>query len=425
MSIVDRNFIVDAHTHPALKSYLFDSDLSVRNTARPEFTLLGLADVYTDLPKLADGNIDVVMSGYYLPEQGLLSNSPLISNIARGILRPTIQCLLDKTEPGSLPNQAFEITQQMMSNFQARLEKANQDLHNRQKAHPSTNPNAIPPKDTIIARTFAELETSLRQGKRVVLQTLEGGHHLGRGLASTQEYLTRLNYFHQEGICMMTLGHFFANDVTTSCDGMPPSLMKTLGYKPKSTKELQHGLQTHGAAIVQEMFRIGMIVDLMHCTPKARQQIFTLNNNRTPLVFSHSGVVAKHNAPLNPSDGEIKQIQDCCGVIGVIFNKYWLTGDEESEFLGLDFAEDPCIDDIVQTMKHIQSITGNCDNIALGTDYDGFTDTPDDLKDISFMPILQKRLHQEFSQEDVRKIMGGNILRVLKQGWKEPLRPIA
>jgi membrane dipeptidase len=93
--------------------------------------------------------------------------------------------------------------------------------------------------------------------------------------------------------------------------------------------------------------------------------------------------------------------------VGVIFMNYWLMPHETRR--GLNF--------IARTIEHFVKV-GGIDHVAIGSDFDGFTDPPDDLKDASVFPKLTQRLiAEEWGPEEIAKILGGNILRVLREGW--------
>jgi microsomal dipeptidase-like Zn-dependent dipeptidase len=100
-------------------------------------------------------------------------------------------------------------------------------------------------------------------------------------------------------------------------------------------------------------------------------------------------------------------------VIGLIADNYWVFGQEE-KFLEYN----PVIPKLIETIDHIHDITGTYENIAVGPDYDGFTDTSDDLPDPSEMPNLTRALLSHIKDPaQVKLILGGNALRVLKEGW--------
>lgn len=165
----------------------------------------------------------------------------------------------------------------------------------------------------------------------------------------------------------------------------------------------------------------GIVVDFVHSTPNARKKIFEINDNRgtekRPLVFSHTGIQTLYFHPLNPSDEEILKIQECGGVIGMIFDNYFQRGFEEDDFPFWDFNPDNGVKHIINTIKYIHKLTGTYDNIAIGSDLDGFTDPPDDLYNLSRMSVLKKELKKNFGNSATNKILGKNVYRVLQNGW--------
>ena len=111
--------------------------------------------------------------------------------------------------------------------------------------------------------------------------------------------------------------------------------------------------------------------------------------------------------PYNLKNWELKKIADSGGVIGVIFMNYWLMPHETG--WGTNF--------ITHTIKYFVNEAG-IDHVGIGTDFDGFTDPPDDMKDASELPKLTQRLvAEEFTVEEIVKIWGGNALRALRDGW--------
>ena len=128
-----------------------------------------------------------------------------------------------------------------------------------------------------------------------------------------------------------------------------------------------------------------------------------------PVLASHVGVARLRNDPYNLSDDELREIAASGGVIGVIFMTYWLSPDKPAN--GLEV--------IWQTMEHIHAVTGSWDHVMLGTDFDGFTDPPDDVRDASELPkVTQMLLDRGVPEDDVMKILGGNAMRVLEAGWR-------
>jgi membrane dipeptidase len=153
---------------------------------------------------------------------------------------------------------------------------------------------------------------------------------------------------------------------------------------------------------------LGVVVDVAHCTPVARRRVYEVTPPSQCLIASHVGVQAINPAPYNLTDEEIRLISDRGGVVSVIFMNYWLAPYETSHG----------INEIVQTLRHLVR-KGGVECVALGTDFDGFTDPPDDLKDAREMPRLTSRLVAEgFSQADIERMLGGNAMRVLRESWR-------
>ena len=106
-------------------------------------------------------------------------------------------------------------------------------------------------------------------------------------------------------------------------------------------------------------------------------------------------------------DWEIAKIADTGGVVSVIFIYYWLA--PHARRRGIDF--------INQTIRHFVSVAG-VDHVAVGSDFDGFTDPPDDLEDATKLPFLSQRLLSDgFIPDQIAKVLGGNSLRVFREGW--------
>jgi membrane dipeptidase len=250
-----------------------------------------------------------------------------------------------------------------------------------------------------IVHSTDEMLQAKQDGLIAILHAVEGAHSLGGRV----ENLTTLA---ERGVCMLTLAHFYQNEVVAPVHGIPEDMRKFGCFK--SPKDPDLGLGELGPPVIEEMLRLGMIIDLTHCTEKGRGEIYPLCGNRRPLLFSHVGVQPFSDDPMSPTHDEMKIIADTGGVIGVIFMNYWLGEHHKKDGLHA----------IVATVHEIINVAGS-DAVAIGTDYDGFTDPPDDLDDISEMPKLTDALLKaDVSSDDVEKILGKNMERVLRDGWR-------
>ena len=363
--------VIDVHVHPSLKTYLFKKKLWKTHRSGGAFNPFTMR---VDLPKTIAGGVDALVSSVYLPERGLLDDCKVLKIASK--IGPKRMRRLFKGDP-------LDRTLEILDSFEQALEKANSK--GREVAR--------------VVRSIDELVQAHEDGVIAVIHAVEGAHSLG-GRPESVDTLS------QRGVCMLTLAHFYENEVVAPVVGIPEDMQKFGCFK--RPKDLNLGLGQIGPAVVEEMLRLGMIIDLTHCTPKARRQIYDLCGTRRPLMFSHVGVQPLADDPMSPTEDEIRHIADTGGVVAVIFMNYWL-GEHETKN-GLEA--------IVATAKHIADV-GGIDTVAFGSDFDGFTDPPDDIKDISQIPRLTDALLEaQFSESDVERILGKNMERVLRMGWR-------
>jgi len=363
--------VIDAHVHPALKTCLFRKRLWKKHRSGGAFNPLTLR---VDLPKTIAGGVGAFISSAYLPEQGLLDDCTALK-LLRFFSPPRIRSLFT--------GDPLERTLMIIDRFERAIDHANS--HARELAR--------------VVRSTEELLRAQADGVIAVAHAVEGAHSLG-GRAENVAALA------ERGVCMLTLAHFYENEVAAPVVGIPRTMQKLGCFR--QPKDLSRGLGPIGPAVVEEMLRLGMIIDLTHCTPKARREVFELVGTRRPLIFSHVGVQPLADEPMSPTEEEIVRIADGGGVIGVIFMNYWLG--EHSSKRGLDA--------IVATVRRIVDVGGS-EAVVIGSDFDGFTDPPDDIEDPSKMPRLTEALlGSGFADVEVEKILGGNMLRVLREGWR-------
>ena len=365
------SLVIDAHVHPSLKTYLFKKKLWKTHRSGGAFNPFTMR---VDLPKTIAGGVDALVSSIYLPERGLLDDCKMLKFASK--VGPKRMRKLFRGDP-------LDQTLEILDSFERALERANSKGRKLAQVVSSTD----------------ELVQAHENGVIAVVHAVEGAHSLG-GRPESVEILA------QRGVCMLTLAHFYKNEVVAPVVGIPTDMQKLGCFKQPKDPDL--GLGEIGPAVVEEMLRLGMIIDLTHCTRKARRQIYDLCGTRRPLMFSHVGVEPLAKEPMSPTEDEIRHIASTGGVVAVIFMNYWL-GEHDTKN-GLDA--------IVATARHITEI-GGIDTVAFGSDFDGFTDPPDDIKDISQLPRLTDALLEaQFSEPDVEKILGKNMERVLRLGWR-------
>jgi len=243
--------------------------------------------------------------------------------------------------------------------------------------------------------------------------------------------LGNLQYFYDRGIRYITLAHSLSNQIADS------------SY---DVNRQWDGLSEFGESVVREMNRLGIMVDISHVSDAAFHDVIELTN--VPVIASHSS--ARHFTPgfeRNMSDEMIKALAAHGGVIMVNFgssfveeNAYKFSktrSDAYKEYLAAENLEDTDalsdafrlkyadahgtfpfanIENVLDHFEHITQLVG-IDHVGIGSDYDGVGDSlPTGLKDVSTYPnLVHGLLVRGFSEKDVRKLLGGNLLRVWRQ----------
>ena len=437
-SKLDEFSIVDLHCHPSLKMFLLGKRIWKRTFPGPGANPLTMQITTNELRR---GRVRGMLCAHYIPEGALAQQTAL------KYLYPAIKLFapgqLEKLEYQDASN--FTQVNFMMDDLEAQLHRANQVQC------------AV---RFVVPRNYAEFEQAIMDGCIPVAHAIEGAHALGRNFpltaikcghppeASPQTgamhgdaayYVRNLEALKARGLCMITLSHFFENDLSFPVEGIAPDTKKTIGlhwdYHPKDGCD--RPLTEIGEIVVRRMLDIGVIVDLTHATPKVRRGVFEINAGRSkprPLAFTHTGSrhifewYAEHckGGPYENygyyavDPGEIDQISRCDGVIGVIPENFWLVGCDPT----LDPASGRTfkygVEYMVETILDINSSTQKkeFDNVAIGTDFDGLADAPADLYKPSQLNVLIARLSARgVSSEHIKKITSGNAMRLLKEGW--------
>ena len=241
------------------------------------------------------------------------------------------------------------------------------------------------PQDFALATTAAEIEAAHKQGKIAALIGLEGGHAI-------EDNLDKLREFYRRGVRYMTLTHANTNNWADSS-----------GDFDKPDIPHHNGLTDFGKDVVREMNRLGMLVDISHVADKTFWD--ALEVSRAPLIASHSSSRAIANVPRNMTDEMIVALAKKGGVIQVNFNCGFLTTDQPPR---------ATLADVVTHIDHIRKIAG-IDALGIGSDFDGVNCTPVGLEDVSKFPNLTRALLEKgYSAAEIRKIYGGNLLRVMR-----------
>lgn len=233
------------------------------------------------------------------------------------------------------------------------------------------------------AASSKEILQAHEKGRIASLIGVEGGHSLGSSLAV-------LRTLYQLGVRYLTLTH--------RCN--------TPWAKSSSVDEDEEGgggLTAFGKAVVQEMNRLGMLIDLSH-TARATMRD-ALKASKAPLIFSHSSAFAICNNSRNVPDDILKQLAANGGLVMVTFYNYFVKCNSQAT-----------VSDVAEHIYHIRKVIG-VDHIGVGGDFDGINKTPRGLEDVSKYPELFAELLRSGNWDvlDLKKVAGLNLLRVLRQ----------
>ena len=227
---------------------------------------------------------------------------------------------------------------------------------------------------------FNQLEEVNRAGKIAAVLSIEGGEALEGDLAV-------LRVLYKLGVRLLTLTWNQRNQIA---DGLNES--RTGG-----------GLTEFGIRVIEEMNRLGMLVDVSHLSEAGFWDV--VKYSKTPIIASHSNCYTICPHRRNLKDGQIKAIVDKGGVIGITFVPNFLTQENKKATL----------EDVIKHIDYLVEKAG-VDYVGLGSDFDGTGGLPLDLEGVEKVPnITIELVKRGYKEEDIKKILGGNFLRVFKE----------
>ena len=264
------------------------------------------------------------------------------------------------------------------------------------------------------AHTAADIERNFKAGKISCLIGIEGGHAIENSLGA-------LRAFYGLGVRYMTLTHW-----------------ETIDWADAATDSAKHdGLTAFGEQVVLEMNRLGMLVDLSHVSDATMMD--ALRVSRAPVFYSHSSARALANHVRNVPDSILKIVGQKGGVVMVNFNPGFVSeavrlyGDSVTAWAaalraaGADSATradslkawtargpKATLKQAADHIEHVRDVAG-VDHVGLGSDFDGISDVPVGLENVSTFPdLLAELLRRGWNEADVRKVAGLNALRVMR-----------
>jgi membrane dipeptidase len=288
----------------------------------------------------------------------------------------------------------------------------------------SRNPDKI-----TLTRNSYELQDALKQHKLAAMFGVEGGHMI-------ESDLTNLDNIYKRGARYMTLTWNNSNPWATS------AMDETL--KKDSLAKTHKGLTDFGKQVIKRMNEIGMMVDLSHVGEQTFWDV--INTTTKPVIVSHSNAYALCPIFRNLKDDQIKAVAKNGGVIDLNFYSGFIDSTfkkKEAEFImrhqkeleelikggtvkeyALSVLTSKYFDEVqaarpplTALLAHLDYIVqlAGVDHVGIGSDFDGITSSPRELDDVTNYDLITKALIEKgYSKKDINKILGGNVLRVLK-----------
>ena len=279
------------------------------------------------------------------------------------------------------------------------------------------------PRDLMIATSVADIRRAKKQGKIAALMGIEGGHAIEDSLATLRE-------FHRLGVRYMTLTWNNTNNWADAGRG----------------EKKYGGLSDFGKEVVREMNRLGMLIDVSHVSDETMSD--ALDVSKAPIIASHSSARALSNVPRNIPDDLLRRIAKNGGVVQVNFYSVFVDTTTVSpqsaerdrrikaqqDAIDEKYKDDPerraeesdkleaanplpplPISKLIDHIDHIVKVAG-IDHVGIGADFDGANDMPEGAQDVSMLPnITYELLKRGYSERDIRKVLGENLLRVMAE----------
>jgi membrane dipeptidase len=273
------------------------------------------------------------------------------------------------------------------------------------------------PERLALALTAADIEREFKRGRVASLLGMEGGHVIENSLGALRAY-------YDLGARYMTLTHNV-----------------TLDWADAALDSTRHnGLTDFGREVVREMNRLGMLVDLSHVSPATMSD--ALDVTQAPVIFSHSSARALTEHPRNVPDSILQRLPKNGGVVMVTFVPAFVSNEvaqyekretEENERISAEVADtaevsrrmeqwraanprpQATLTQVADHIEHVRKVAG-ADHVGLGSDFDGITNVPVGLEDVSTFPqLFAELIRRGWSDDDLRKLAGRNVLRVLRE----------
>jgi len=366
---VDPRFgIVDVHTHPNMKSYMFKNRFWEAHDPYAGFYPLRMR---VDLDALIEGGVKAFICATYVVERVMFDDVPPLGVL--GKIHPRARHIA--TAPLDV------LTREYLDEAEWMVEEARKRRG-----------------DVIeLARSRKDMQRITSEGKVCMLHGVEGAHHLNGNIDMVDELFER-------GVCQMIVPHLYPNKAGGCVDLFTGGKQGRLGiFKPENQDDA--GLSSWGAELVEKLLDVGIIVDPTHGTREYRKQVIDIarqHPKKRPVILSHlymhkDGTVGR----MGPTPEDIRDIAETGGVVGIM-----MAGRRHGE--GTTH--------VLNTMDYLIKHGGE-DVVAIGSDFDGFTSVPPELRSPRGYVGLRQAMLKKYSEKQVEKFLNLNAERVLQAGW--------
>lgn len=371
--------------------------------------IVNLAKIIHEKALIIDTHVDI-------PENGYATEA-----LDPGIDNPKLKCDLVKMDRGMIDGVFLAVYVGQKERNEEGYKNAFESAMTKFEAiHRLTD--KMYPDRCRLATSPEQFESIVGTGKKAIMIGIENGFAIGKDLSNIEK-------FYRLGARYITLSHNGHNDICDSCNPR-----KELGDEIAE----HHGLSEFGKKVVGEMNRLGMMVDVSHVSKESFYDVIKVS--KAPIIASHSGCVALADNPRNLDDEQLKQLAKNGGVIQIVtvdsflkqpsserrqaideLEKQFDDGKIESsqmpekiKEIDAKYPSSTNVEVFVDHIEHAIQIAG-IDHVGIGTDFDGgggitgFNDHSEALN------VTIELLKRGYSEEEIFKIWGGNLLRV----WRE------
>ena len=228
----------------------------------------------------------------------------------------------------------------------------------------------------VVIKTKTDLKNFIERRKT---ENIAGGWLGIEGAHALDGKIENVDILFDTGFRMMSPTHFFDNDIGGSAHGVE-----------------KYGLTEKGKEMIRRMESKGMLVDVSHSSPKTIDDVLAMATK--PVVVSHTGVKGTCDNQRNLSDEQLKAIAKTGGIVGIGFWETAVCGEDAKS--------------IAKAIRYASNIIG-ADHVALGSDFDGSVKVPFDTSGEAL--ITEALLNENFTEEEITKIMGGNVVKLLSE----------